>query len=189
MKKLIPSIVAVAPLAVLVLVAFSAEEVVAPAQPKTAVTNEPTVVDSQRFQADYLHNIGTFQGDVRVLDSRIVMRADKMTVWFGNSTNIVSGLTNTVRSAQRIIAEGSVVITTPDEKISHSDHAVYTAADGTVVLTGNPRVQSPDGTVTGKKITFRRNESKMDVESDATDTNRTRLIIYPDDQPTKDAPK
>ena len=186
MKKLIPSIVAVALLAVLALVALSADEATAPVRPKAASTNEPTVVDSQRFQADYLHNIGTFEGDVRVLDSRIAMRADKMTVWFGNSTNVISGLTNVVRSAQNIIAEGSVVITTPDEKIAHSDHAVYTAVDGTVVLTGNPRVQSPDGNVTGKKITFRQNESKMDVESDSTETNRTRLIIYPEDQKKKE---
>jgi lipopolysaccharide transport protein LptA len=66
-----------------------------------------------------------------------------------------------------------------------SDHAEFTAADDKVVLTGNPRVQSPDGTVTGKKVTFWRGQSKMDVESDVTETNRTRLIIYPDDQKKK----
>ena len=103
-------------------------------------------------------------------------------MFFANTNTVVATTTNTQRTVQKIIAEGSVVITTPDDKVSHSDHAVYTAVDGKTVLTGHPRVQSPDGNVVGKKITFWRNDSKMDVESDTTETNRTRLIIYPEDQ-------
>ena len=148
-----------------------------------ATTNaEPTVVTSDRLSVAYAQNLGTFEGNVLAVDPRITVRADKMTVWFGNLTNVVGSVTNFTRTAQRIVAEGSVVITTPDDKVANSDHAVYTADDGRVVLTGHPRVKSPDGNVTGKKITFWRNESKMDVESDTTETNRTRLIIYPDDQ-------
>jgi lipopolysaccharide transport protein LptA len=149
-------------------------------------TNEPTVVTSDRLSVAYAQNLGTFEGNVLAVDPRITVRADKMTVWFGTTTNITASATNTVRSAQKIVAEGSVVITTPDEKVANSDHAVFTADDGKVVLTGNPRVKSPDGNVTGRKITFWRNESKMDVESDITETNRTRLIIYPEDQKKKE---
>ena len=63
--------------------------------------------------------------------------------------------------------------------------AEYTDDDGKVVLTGHPQVQSPDGIVTGQRITFWRGQDKMDVESDQTDTNRTRLIIYPEEQRKK----
>ena len=38
---------------------------------------------------------------------------------------------------------------------------------------------------TGKKITIWHGKEKMDVESDVTDTNRTRLIIYPEEQRKK----
>ena len=171
MRKLLPAIIAFAVLAALAVVALRA-----------ASTNEPGVVTSDRLSVDYAHNFGTFEGNVLAVDPRITVRADKMTVWFGNATNIVGTATNMTRTAQKIVAEGSVVITTPDDKVSHSDHAIYTAGDGKVVLTGNPQVKSPDGNVTGRKITFWRNQSKMDVESDTTSTNRTRLIIYPEDQ-------
>ena len=140
---------------------------------------------SDHLSVDYAHNFGTFEGNVLAVDPRITVRADKMTAFFGSTNNIVEGATNSVRSLQKIIAEGSVVITTPDDKVSNSDHAVYTATDGKVVLTGNPHVKGPDGNVTGKKITFWRNQSKMDVESDDTQTNRTRLILYPEDQKKK----
>jgi lipopolysaccharide transport protein LptA len=179
MKKLIAVIVSLGVLAGLAFIALSAEE-------KAASTNEPTVVTSDHLSVDYAHNFGTFEGNVLAVDPRITVRADKMTVFFDNTNIVTEATTNTQRTVQKIIAEGSVVINTPDDKVSHSDHAVYTAADGKTVLTGHPHVQSPDGNVTGKKITFWRNDNKMDVESDTTETNRTRLIIYPEDQKKKE---
>ena len=148
-------------------------------------TNEPTVVTSQRLQVDYAHNVVTFEGDVLAVDPRITVRADKMTVFFASTNVTASASTNSTPSVERIIAEGAVVITTPENKRSNSDRADYTAVDGKVVLTGNPQVQSPDGVATGKRITFWRDQDKMDVESDQTDTNRTRLIIYPEEQRKK----
>jgi lipopolysaccharide export system protein LptA len=50
------------------------------------------------------------------------------------------------------------------------------------VLTGHPRAESSDGVVTGKKITFWRDSQKMDVEAEPGATNRTRLLIYPEQQ-------
>jgi lipopolysaccharide transport protein LptA len=144
-------------------------------------TNEPTVVTSVRMQTDYAGNVGTFSGNVLVVDPRITVRADKMTVFFGGTNNIVNGVTNSVRSVQRILADGGVVIN-QDKKKATADHAEYTTTDDKVVLTLNPKVESPEGTVTGKKITLWHGQAKMDVEADNTDTNRTRLIIYPEAQ-------
>lgn len=150
-------------------------------------TNEPTVVTSEHLRVDYAHNVGTFEGNVLAVDPRITVRADKMTVFFG-STNIVTGATtNATRSVDRIIAEGAVVITTPENKKSTSDKADYTAFDGKVILTGHPEVQSPDGVVTGSTITYWRGSKNMDVLSDATETNRTRLLIYPEEQRKENA--
>jgi|GEM_PF-139057 len=148
-------------------------------------TNEPTVVTSKRLQVDYAHNVGTFEGNVLAVDFRITVRADKMTVFFTSTNVATSASTNSTRSVEKIIAEGAVVITTPENKRSNSDRAEYTDDDGKVVLTGHPQVQSPDGIVTGQRITFWRGQDKMDVESDQTDTNRTRLIIYPEEQRKK----
>jgi len=144
-------------------------------------TNDPTVVTSDRMQTDYANNVGTFEGNVVVIDPRITVRSDKMVVFFGGTNNIVSGGTNSARSVQRIVATGGVVIN-QDKKKATSDHADYTTADDKVVLTLNPKVEGPEGTVTGKKITIWHGSQKMDVEADTTDTNRTRLIIYPEEQ-------
>jgi|SRR5579862_4498803 len=150
--------------------------------PTSGSTNEPTVITADHLNGDYLHNVGTFEGNVLAVDPRMTVRADKMTVFFG-STNVVTGTsTSAVRSVQKIIGEGAVVITTPDNKITHSDRTEYTAGDGKVVLTGHPRAESADGIVTGQKITFWRDSQRMDVENSQTDTNRPRLMIYPEEQ-------
>ena len=150
-------------------------------------TNEPTIITAEVLHGDYLHNVGTFEGNVLAVDPRMTVRADKMTVFFGG-TNVVdsAGATNTTRSVKKIIADDAVVMTTPDNKITHSDHAVYTADDGKVVLTGHPSAQSSDGIVTGERIIFWRESQRMDVENTQTTTNRARLLIYPEEQRKKE---
>ena len=150
-----------------------------------ANTNEPTVINSDRMQSDYLHNVGTFEGNVVVIDPHLTLRADKMTVFFGGTNTIVNGVTNQVRAVHHIIATGAVEIHL-DQKKATCDQADYTRDDDKAILTGAPKVETPDGVVTGKKITIWHGQEKMDVESDVTDTNRTRLIIFPEDQHKKD---
>ncbi len=149
-----------------------------------ASTNEPTVINSDRMQSDYVSNVGTFEGNVVVIDPRLTLRADKMTVFFGGTNNIVNGVTNQVRAVQRILATGAVEIHV-DQKKANCDQADYLTGEDKAILTGSPKVESPDGVVTGKKITIWHGKEKMDVESDVTDTNRTRLLIYPEDQRKK----
>ena len=150
--------------------------------PVSGSTNEPTIITSEQLHGDYAHNVGTFEGNVLAVDPRMTVRADKMTVFFGGTNVVTTTGTNTTRSIQKIIAEGGVVINTPDNKKSNSDHAEYTAVDGQVVLTGHPRAESADGVVTGKKITFWRDSQRMDVVADPGETNRTKLLIYPEEQ-------
>ena len=145
----------------------------------SASTNEPTLVTADSSQLDYAKRVWTFRGNVLVVDPRITLRADKMTVFLAGTNSVSSADTNTTGAVEKIIAEEGVVITTPDNKKATSDYALYTASDGKVVLTGHPQVQSPGGLVTGTRIVFWRNQDRMDVESDSTDTNRTRLLIYP----------
>jgi lipopolysaccharide transport protein LptA len=166
--------------------------------PAGSSTNEPTIITADFLHGDYAHNLGTFEGNVLVVDPRMTVRADKMVVFFG-STNVVATnsittttgtttttstmiTTNTTRAVQKIIADGGVVMTTPDNKKTNSDHGEYTASDGKVVLTGHPRAESADGIVTGDKITFWRDSQRMDVENSQTETNRPRLLIYPEEQ-------
>lgn len=156
-----------------------------PSLPASSSPSEPTIITADQLHGEYAHNVGTFEGNVLVVDPRMTVRADKMTVFFGSTNLVTSAGTNTTRSVQKIIAEGGVVMTTPDNKKTNSDHAEYSAADGKVVLTGHPRAESADGIVTGSKITFWRDSQRMDVENSQTETNRPRLLIYPEEQRKK----
>ncbi len=146
---------------------------------------EPTVITSERLDADYARNVFTFSGNVLAIDPQMTLRSDKMVVFFGAATNAVATVTNAIAtstnatpSVQKIIATGSVVIITPDKHRATSARAEYTASDGRVVLTENPKVETPDGTVTGEKITFWKGQGRMDVESN------TRLVLTPEEKKT-----
>jgi lipopolysaccharide export system protein LptA len=66
----------------------------------TATTAEPTIVTSERLNVDYLRNLGTFSGNVLVIDPRITLRADQMVVYFDESDP---------PAVQKIEASGAVV--------------------------------------------------------------------------------
>ncbi len=162
-----------------------AEEVETNAPPAEIATNsEPTIVTSEHLSVDYARNVGVFERNVLVVDPRITLRADKMTVEFGaTSTITTNGTTNaTARTVRKITAEGGVVIVQAEKKAT-GDQAVYTADDGKVVLTGKPQVESPEGTVSGEKITFWRDEKRMVVDSGS------RLVLYPEEFEKKEKEK
>ena len=135
-------------------------------------TPEPTVVTSDKLEVDYGKGIGLFTGNVLAVDPRITLRADQMTAYFSTGTN-------TARTIQRMKAAGGVVIA-QDKRKATAEHADYDATDGRVTLTGNPRVETPEGTVSGAKITFWHGQEKMEVVADAAATNRTQLIFQPE---------
>jgi lipopolysaccharide export system protein LptA len=138
-------------------------------------TNEPTVVTSDKLEVDYAKGVGTFTGNVLAVDPRITVRADKVIATFTTGTN-------TTRSIQSLHAEGGVVLSQENRKAT-AEKAEYDAAEGRVVLTGHPKVETADGTVSGGKITFWRGKEKMEVVADATETNRTQLIFQPEPAP------
>ena len=158
---------------------------------------EPTVITSERLEVDYAKNVFTFTGNVVAVDPQMILHSDKMVAFLGATTNAAAASAGAAATAtnaavastnapassgagatptvQKIIATGSVVIT-QEKKRATCGRAEYTADDGRVVLTENPKVEQPDGTVTGEKITFWRGQDKMDVESS------TRLILFPEDK-------
>ncbi len=138
-------------------------------------TNEPTIITSDRAQ--YMQSTVTFEGNVLAVDPRITVRADKVVAYFAMGTNVS-------RQVQPMVATGSVLISQDDRKAT-SENAEYFAAENKVTLTGNPKVETPQGTISGQRITFWQGQEKMDVDS-GSDTNRTRLIFYPGEQRKKD---
>ncbi len=90
---------------------------------------------------DSSKNVGVFTGQVKVIDPRFNLQSDKLTVYLhrgeeqGLDKAIADGNVGVVRD--RPNPEGGP----PQRAVGRADHAVYTASDGNVELTGTPKVQ------------------------------------------------
>ncbi|MGI9114331.1 MAG: LptA/OstA family protein [Chthoniobacterales bacterium] len=90
---------------------------------------------------DSTKNVGVFSGNVKVIDPRFNLQSDKLTVYLhrgeeqGLDKAVADGNVGVVRD--RPDPEGGP----PQRAIGRSEHAVYTASDGNVELTGAPKVQ------------------------------------------------
>jgi len=86
-------------------------------------------------------NMGIFTGNVKVFDPRFNLQSDKLTVFLHKGQD---------QGLERAIAEGNVGVVRdkpdpnggpPSHAVGRSEHAVYTADDGSVELKGMPKVQ------------------------------------------------
>lgn len=86
-------------------------------------------------------NMGIFTGHVKVFDPRFNLQSDKLTVYLRKGED---------QGLEKAIAEGNVGLVRdrpdpnggpPTHAVGRSEHAVYMATDGSVELTGMPKVQ------------------------------------------------
>ena len=131
----------------------------------TAKEKPMTITCKGRLDMDYARNVAVFNDDVRVEDERMLMKADRMKVFFESGT----------REIKKVIATGKVRFK-KDDRSAKARKALYTASDGRVVLTGDPKVKKGLDIITGDKITFFRTDNRMLVEPSA------KLILYSGDQ-------
>ncbi len=101
------------------------------------------------FQA---HN-ATFIGNVKVVEVRMTLYADKMIVYFSADDN----------KPQRIECTGNVLIEQPGAKRkAKSDRAVYDVIKGTIELMGNPSLNIGGHTLEKvEKITYFRDDERV----------------------------
>lgn len=125
-------------------------------------TTEPTTIDARRLEVNYEENVAVFVGDVVVVDPQLRLTADRLTVRFDPGSNRIA----------RIDAEGRVEIRQVD-KNGAADKAIYTVADGRIVLEGHARVYRERDLLTADQIIFFREEERMIAEPNP------RLTLYP----------
>lgn len=92
-------------------------------KPQTVITCDGPL------EVDYKNNIAYFNNNVLVEDDRGKISSDKMEVFFQPKTKTID----------KVIATGNVKIVR-GENTTYSEQATYTAADGKVVLTGQPKL-------------------------------------------------
>jgi lipopolysaccharide transport protein LptA len=157
-------------------------------------SNEPITTEIYADEAsfDSAKYIGVFNGHVIVKDPRFNVQADKLTVFLhkGAEAGEEEGL-------ERAIAEGNVGVVRdrPDPKggppqraIGRADKAVYTSKDGSVELTGSPRVQQGVNShiATSASTVMILNQSG---ELQTHGPSRTEIRQEPKPEPPKEEPK
>ena len=100
-----------------------------------------TEITADQAFFDSAKNIGIFTGHVVVIDPRFIIQSDKLTAYISKTED---------QGLEKAVADGNVGVVRdrpdpnggpPKRSVGRSEHAVYTANDGNVELTGAPRVQ------------------------------------------------
>ena len=132
-----------------------------------ALNAEPTIskvgkttITANTLEYDYKRAIAIFKGNVEVDDAQVNIKGDEMRVFF-DGTNSIKAVT----------ALGNVKIKQVD-KTATCSKAIYTAADGQIVMTGKVLLTNAGDTIDGDRIIIWTNEERMICEP-------ARLIIHP----------
>ena len=140
-------------------------------KPKTASEEQNTVITSDRLFYDYKQKFALFQTNVVVVDPRIKITADQMTVFFDES--------NKVAAIKCESAGNNRVHISQEDKVASSTLATYEVKSGNITLTGgSPEVISGHDRMTGDPIIFNRDNNTVSVPGT---TERPRLVIVPGD--------
>ena len=144
-----------------------------PAEPDKA---EPIHITSDQVEAFQQQHQVVFSGHVVATQKDIVVRGDKMTVFYADKgQGDAKGSDLGGGSVDKIVVEGNVQIT-QGERVATGKVATYYRADNKVVLTGDPRVVRNQDSIQGERITLFLDSEKSIVESGPS--GRVQAIIY-----------
>jgi len=130
----------------------------------------PIRVLSDRMEADTEEKWIEFIGNVRATQNNSVIEAERLKVYY------ISGESAESDSIRKIVAEGNVRITS-ETKRATADHAIYSADNQELVLTGNSNLWSEENVVRGDKITVFMDKDQSIVEGD--DGKQVEAEFYP----------
>ena len=123
---------------------------------------ELTVITSDKLTYDQQKSFALFERNVVVSDPNLKMKTDKLTLQFADKSTVTN-----------VIAEGRVVLSQLDKR-GWSSRATYSPTNGIFVLEGDARVMQGRNMILADRITFWRNENRMEGYPNA------RCIFYPE---------
>ena len=111
-----------------------------------------TVITSNRMEYDYTDSAVLFEENVKVVDPEFTMTADRVIVLLEGTNHL-----------KQVRCLGNVVLVSEDRSARCAE-AVYTKADGRIVMTGDAVLQRAKDQIWGKKITIWVNDERMECE-------------------------
>jgi lipopolysaccharide export system protein LptA len=107
-------------------------------------SGQPVEVTSEQLEFDQQAGTALFTGSVRMAQGAMRLSADRVDVTYGDTE---AGETE----VRRVEATGNVVLIN-GEDAAEGERAVYTVADGMVVMTGDVLLTRPDSAITGERL-------------------------------------
>ena len=104
-----------------------------------------------------------FSGDVVVTGTNLVMTCDKLEVWAAQGMEGNSTLAR-VGKIRRALATGKPVVVTQEARKGTAGQVEVLPFDDVIILTGDPVVTDPTGTLYGEKMTYRRGKQEVEIE-------------------------
>ena len=119
-----------------------------------------TVITASRMEYDYTESAVLFEENVKVVDPEFTMTADRVIVLLEGTNNL-----------KQVRCLGNVVLVSEDRSARCAE-AVYTKADGKIVMTGEAVLQRAKDQIWGRKITIWVDDERMECEP-------ARMVIQP----------
>ena len=119
-----------------------------------------TVITASRMEYDYTESAVLFEENVKVVDPEFTMTADRVIVLLEGTNNL-----------KQVRCLGNVVLVSEDRSARCAE-AIYTKADGKIVMTGDAVLQRAKDQIWGRKITIWVDDERMECEP-------ARMVIQP----------
>jgi lipopolysaccharide export system protein LptA len=137
--------------------------------------NGPIDISSDEFEYVDAENRAVFRGSVEAIQGDSRMRAPVLTIFYAPGSGPGRGT-----QIQRMEADGPVYYVTPQQN-ARGDHATYTAADNTMILTGNVVLVQDKNVMQGDKLTVdtKTNHAVLVSNTQGRAGKRVRGVFYP----------
>ena len=141
----------------------------------------PVDVTADQLEVEQGQCMANWTGNAEALQDTSRLRADSLKI-FNQPMSKASG-GQACGPMQRMEADGQVYYVTPTQVVK-ADHAVYTAADTTIVMTGDVVAAQGKNVTAGTKLVINTNTGVATMATDKTGRGvkgRVRGVFYPNE--------
>lgn len=151
------------------------------AQAQLSQQKGPIDITGDHMEVRDAEHVIAWKGRVEALQNDSRMRSDLLNIYYkaagkGPRTAKASGPGAGFGDIDRMEAQGDVYFVTPTE-VARGDKAVYTAADNTIVITGNVVLTRGEDVGRGTRLVIDLATNHATLEGGPT--GRPRVIVYP----------
>ncbi len=147
---------------------------------------QPIDISAQQTQVFQQEQRVVYIGEVEAIQGATRLRTPQLTLWYNNNNAVKTpgapqpprNSANPSGAINRMEATGPVYYVTATQS-AKGDHGSYTAADNTIILTGNVILTQDKNVSTGDKLVIHQDTNTADLTTDKAG-GRVRGVFYND---------